>query len=106
MEAIGHIASSEYQKASWFGAGELVSSPIEAYCELFDDQLFEDFLESAGSGLSEHQRRAGRRLVDELERFADSVGERGLRDAHAVYLHPDWEDVRRAASECLQAFSY
>jgi hypothetical protein len=98
-EAVDAIADLSFQRDAWFGRGRYRSSPEEIYNQLFDDAVFEEFLQSADVGLNDLQRLAGQRLVEKMN-FFDKLGGPSL-PARVVIEHPVWKEVREAARRFL-----
>jgi hypothetical protein len=48
LDVATQVSDREFQRSAWFGKGEHVSSPDELYNGLFDDSMFEKFLETHG----------------------------------------------------------
>lgn len=58
MSAVKAIADEQFQRAAWFGLlPNVVSSPEEMICTLFDDFVFGDFLNASEIGLSQGSGR-------------------------------------------------
>ena len=94
-KSIRHIASREFQENAWFGQGDVVSSPDEQYCELFDDFDFDAFLEHAIGRLSPSKVQKGRELRDALEAYSGLIGEQP--DPSRVIDDARWEKIRQHA---------
>ena len=101
FELVKDISDADYQRRSWFGIGPEVDSPDEMFCALFDDLMFDEFLERHASTLSEAQLRAARRLQREMDEFAASTP--GHLEAKAVIDDPRWGKIRDAAKSLLEA---
>ena len=95
------ISDLEYQRSSWFGKGERISSPDELYNGLFDDSMIEEFLETHAKDLTEEQRRAGRELVRQMNQYAPANTEH--LDPAAVIEDPLWDRVRLSAQSFVAA---
>jgi len=103
VAAIGKIADRTYQERTWFGADNRMSSPEELYCELFDDLLYDDFLEAGEIMLSEQQKAQGRVLKQALEDYSAELGD--TPDPHLVINDPRWEAIRKAADSFLRVLA-
>lgn len=101
-ESCSRIADKKYQSRAWFGLGSEVSSPEELYCELFDDLLFEEFLESKESNLSQEHRNIGLLLKDTLNDYP--LKDDDFIDPQIVIDDPKWEEVRKLAKRFLELF--
>ncbi len=103
MGAVREIADESYQKSAWFGVGEEISSPEEVYCTLFDDFIYDDFLDSVNVPITDKQRMLGRELRDAMNQYANSIDY--LCDADKVYNDPKWNDIRILAKFFWEALS-
>jgi len=102
LNVVRKIADKSYQQAAWFGVGTHISSPEEIYCELFDDFIYDEFLDSVDMPMTDHQRVLGMRLKDAMNQYADAVDY--LADPVKVYNDPRWNAIRRLAKDFLGAF--
>jgi hypothetical protein len=102
LDVIHRIADKPYQENSWFGIGKQVSSPEELYCELFDDFMYNEFLESDDLSLTYHQRALGMMLRDAMNQYADSTDY--LTDPVKVYNDPQWDKIRKLAKKFRDTF--
>lgn len=102
LEIVSQVADKAYQEKVWLGKTELVSSPTELFCELFDDFMFEDFLASAEMGLTERQRSLGQQLLALMNEYAKESAEE--LDPVQVLADEKWSKVRQAARLFLGAF--
>jgi hypothetical protein len=98
--AIEHVSDRQYQEETWFGGHDRISSPAELYCQLFDDALFEKFLEEHKSKFTTGQLETGLALKQKMEEYqlADNS------DPHQVIDDPGWDEIRSAAADFLNAF--
>lgn len=103
IEEVRKISDSKYQEESWLGAGERISSPVELYCTLFDDLIFDEFFASETVALDEKQRAAGVALRGALEEYSKSMPE--APDPYQVIKDPRWEQVRAIASEFVSCMT-
>jgi hypothetical protein len=101
IDVVNQISDVEYQKSSWFGKGESVSSPDELYNGLFDDSRIEEFLEAHAKHLTNEQRRAGRELIRQMNQYAPADVK--YLDPAAVIKDPLWDAVRQSAKSFLLA---
>ena len=101
IDVVNQISDLEYQKSSWFGKGQRISSPDELYNGLFNDSMIEEFLEAHAKDLTEEQRRAGRELVRQLNQYAPANTEH--LDPATVIEDPLWDVVRRSAQSFVAA---
>lgn len=102
LDSVSNIADKEFQKKSWFGGTEYVSSPEEVYCQLFDDFIFDDFLDSTDISLTKEQRNSGNILRDKLNEYLKTLDV--ISDPEEVFNDPIWEDIRNSAQEFLATF--
>ena len=101
-DALHGLSDERYQREAWFGGGRFVSSPVEAYCTLFDDADFEEFIVSPFIGLSATQITAAERLRDLMREFENLVDIEAPSSHLVVIDHPNWGEVRGAAKEFLE----
>jgi hypothetical protein len=101
LHVVVQISDGEYQRLSWFGKGEFISSPDELYSGLFDDAMIEEFLETYGEELTEDQNQAGKELVRQMSQYAALTPEN--LDPAEVIDDPRWQDIRELASSFLTA---
>jgi len=100
VEATKKISDKNYQKLSWFGKGDVISSPEELYCGLLDDLIFDDYL-AQDSALSDEQRAMATTLKTQLEEYFSLVGD--LPDPYHVIDDPRWERVRQSARAFVES---
>lgn len=100
-EVVKDIADKGFQEEAWFGKGDYISSPDEVYCTLFDDFIFEDFLENNEAGLTDTQKNLGYKLVSALESY--SPKDQALAEPSKIINDPEWDRVRGAAQEFLDS---
>jgi hypothetical protein len=95
-DVIEQIANEEFQGTAWFGLDpNVVSSPDELFCTLFDDFIFDDFLTSPEVNLTSAQRAAGQDLKTKMEIFAASTPDHF--DPGQVIDSEPWRKIRLAA---------
>lgn len=94
LKEVSHIADKNYQKKAWFGKGKYVSSLDEMYATLFEDFMFEDFLEQHTDLLTAEQRRLGKIL---LHVFDDYYDKNMPESEEVVIKDPNWDKVIDAA---------
>jgi hypothetical protein len=100
-DAVEEAASKDIQKTAWAGGGDLVSSPDELYCVIFDDCLIVDFLESNPAQLTDEQISLGKDFVKALNWY--SPDGQTLPGAIDMMRDPRWEKVRVAAALFLKS---
>ncbi len=100
-EAAQDIGSKEFQELAWFGKSDQISSPVEVYCMLFDDFLFDDFLESSDIGLSDEQKYLGNKLRDSLNTYSPPGST--LPPPEQMLDDPEWQKVRNIAREFVDS---
>jgi hypothetical protein len=94
-DVLEQIADEEFQRQAWFNKLEnVMSSPVEVVCQLYDDYLFERFVEDDKIGLSSDQRHAAREFAAMLSKF---LGETPALDPHKLLADPRWATVRDEA---------
>lgn len=101
IKAVKDIANKKFQQRSWFGKSIEMSSPDEVYNTLFDDVLFEDFLQSSDIGLTKSQQKCGLALIDALESYSPN-GSR-LPSPEVMIDDPKWQVARNAANTFLES---
>ena len=106
LDLICHISDKSYQEVAWFGKDKkIVSSIEELYCRLYDDLLFETFLNSNEVQLNSKQKRLGKRLLMELNKF-DRIFSENFINPKIVINHPLWIEIREVAKQFLFEMSY
>lgn len=103
IDVVTQISDFEYQRGSWFGKGELISSPDELYNGLFDDSRIEEFLEAHAKQLTDDQRRTGLELVRKMNQYAPANVK--YLDPATVIEDPLWDELRRSAKSFLSALN-
>jgi len=101
IDVVNQISDLEYQRSSWFGKGESVSSPDELYNGLFDDSRIEEFLEAHAKHLTDDQRRTGLELVRKMNQYAPANVK--YLDPATVIEDPRWDGVRQSAKSFVSA---
>jgi hypothetical protein len=102
LDVVSRIADQKYQEKTWFGKSEKISSPEELYCELFDDYMYEDFLNSPIVNLNSSQKKLGRELKIKLDQFSIKYGD--FTDPKKVFKDPLWDKIRKSAKSFLESF--
>ncbi len=103
LDVIKRISDRAYQERTWFGSTEIISSPEELYCELFDDYTYDDFLESPSIHLTQRQRNLGIQLKEKLNSYSKTIDE--LPDPKKVFNDTAWDEIRKLAKQFLDSFS-
>jgi hypothetical protein len=101
--AIRKLSNTEYQERVWArGDGPEIDSIGEAYCHLFDDLEFHDFLSRCEETdfISAAQVTALDDLRNRLNAFEY---DEDLPDAEII-KDPRWQDIREMANEALSKF--
>lgn len=99
VAAIQDVADMSFQQRAWLGAGPEVSSFVETYCTLYDDNEFDAFLAQSAweqTGLNEVVRQEMRRL-DQLFQAYQEPGS----DAE-ILADPKWQEVAQQAQQVLR----
>jgi hypothetical protein len=102
LEVIEEISNEDFQKETWFGNSDKVSSPEELYCNLLDDFIFEEFLENQDLELSEAQFSLGKALISKMKSFREIIF--SYPDPQEILHHKDWQEIRLLASRFKQSF--
>jgi hypothetical protein len=97
--ALDRIADENYQRLAWFNRHFESSSPDELICQLYDDHLFEAFIESDSMGLSSDQKREARQFSELMTKFCEATPSN--LDARLVINDPRWERIRDEAKRLL-----
>lgn len=100
LAVLERIADEDYQRLAWFNRHREISSPGELICQLYDDHLFDDFVESEGIGLLPDQRREARRFSELMTEFCEATPNK--LDAHLVIDDPRWVKIREEARQLLR----
>ena len=94
------IADESYQRLAWFNRHAEVSSPDELINQLFDDYLFEDFIESQEVDLPRNARDAARAFSVSLSAFCDQTPQ--ILDPREIIDDPRWTRIRQEAQSLLR----
>ncbi|GAB3833364.1 hypothetical protein [Hymenobacter jeollabukensis] len=100
VAAIGDVADLVFQQRAWLGTGPEISSFVETYCTLYDDNAFAAFLAQQAwpqTGLAPAVRQE-MILLDQLLRAYQEPGS----DAE-ILADPRWREVAHQAQRVLQA---
>jgi hypothetical protein len=82
------IADENYPRLSWFNRHSEISSPDELICQLYDDHLFDDFIESESMSPSPDQKREARQFSKLMTEFGEATPDK--LDARRVIDDPRW----------------
>lgn len=104
LNLIENISDRKYQLQSWFGKEKCVSSPEEFLCQLYDDLVYEDFLNSKEIDLTVEQKNLGEELREKLDKFSDSFED--FIDPKVALDNELWIDVRVAAKKFIDVMSH
>ncbi|MCC5832533.1 MAG: hypothetical protein JJU12_05775 [Chlamydiales bacterium] len=102
LDTVKKISSKSYQKKTWFGSNKFISSPIELYSELFDDYLFEQFLDSDIIELTYEQKELGIKLKEKLNKFSDQIED--FPSPYEVFNDQRWIEIRKLGRIFLEFF--
>ena len=103
FEAIDYIADRNFQKKALLGDKSLCFSIVEAYCGLFDDADFENFLDLPNYiKITQNQKKLGYKLIEKMNEYSEVFDE--FPDIQ-VLDHPKWIEIRQAAKEFLESFN-
>ena len=98
------IADGDYQRRSWFGKSSTeVSSPDEMVCQISDDLLFEEFLQTHSAKLSAEQLTTASLLLSKLNEYSEATPEN--LDPEQVINDPAWHDIMSAAAAFVRAMA-
>ncbi|RSK38432.1 SCO4402 family protein [Hymenobacter perfusus] len=102
VAAIKDVADTSFQQRAWLGAGPEMSSFVETYCTLYDDNNFDGFLAQPAweeTGLNDAVRQEMVRL-DQLFQAYQEPGS----DAE-ILVDPKWQEVTQQAQQVLRTIS-
>jgi hypothetical protein len=103
LEAATAIADKQHQEIRWLAVDAYAwERPEELMSVLFDDCVFEGFLDEHGSTFTEEQRSAAVELRDEVKLYCDSTPQ--WLDPKEVLADPRWEAIRQKAAAFVAAF--
>ena len=103
LPVLQSFADINYQRKAWLIAGPDTTSPVEMYCELFDDQLFESFYETYADSFTIEQKETWVSFSEALEGCSGVINE--SFPPVALLTHPCWEKVRFSAAMLLHSFN-
>ena len=102
LSAALQIADESYQRASWFGSGDRVSSPEELYCLLFDDFMFEDFIVIHRNSMTREQFDKAVMFMKVMDEFSNNNPD--FLPPEKVIQDEGWREVRLIAKDLLDVF--
>lgn len=101
---VKEIASAEFQEKGWV-KGEIhdYCSYIDTMCGLFDDSLFDDFIDEQAKkfGLTDDQIQKLDQLRQAIRKFEKRYG--GYEDPSIIIKDPEWLKIRQIAKEVLKS---
>ena len=95
LDVVRKISDENYQKNTWFGGGDSISSPQELYCQLFDDFMYEDFLISEDINITTAQREMGKCLENAMNQYTNKIDY--IKDPKKVFDDSRWNNIRKIA---------
>lgn len=102
LGSVRKISDASYQEKSWLDSSTNISSPEEIYCELFDDFIFDDFLDGPDIPITNEQRLLGKNLRDALNKYADSFD--CMTAPQKVLNDLEWKRIQNLADSFLNSF--
>jgi hypothetical protein len=103
LEAATAIADKQHQEIRWLAVDAYAwERPEELMSVLFDDCVFEGFLDEYGSTFTEEQRSTAFELRSEINHYSDSTPP--FLDPTEVLADPRWESIRQKAAAFVAAF--
>ncbi|MBD2233004.1 hypothetical protein [Phormidium tenue] len=102
IEVLKDISDEEFQRESWLGRSDKISSPEELYCNLFDDFIFKDFIEEQKSLFSSAQLGWGQELVKKMEAFKETIF--SYPDPQEIIDDERWIEIRQLADRLKATF--
>jgi len=97
------FADIAYQRRAWLVPGSDATSPVEMYCQLFDDELFESFYETYGGSFTTEQRDTWNAFAEALETCGAKINEQ-ISPAELL-VQPCWKIVQLRAEMLLLSFN-
>jgi hypothetical protein len=98
--SLQELADINLQRQLWLGKNPgKISSPDELYNGLFDDDLFDEFLEVENNGLNKAQLELAKTLSSRLKAY--SPGDSALPDAEIMLEDLEWIKITHIAAELL-----
>ena len=104
ISVVRNLSDRDFQASAWFGKSELISSPEELYCQLFDDFIFDDFIQSTEINLTIQQKQRALALKNRMEETAQHLDIR--KDPKEIVDNPLWVEVRAEAKRFLESLTY
>jgi hypothetical protein len=103
VEVAEDIANRQHQELRWMAPdAHAWERPEELINVLFDDSVFEGFLEEYSSTFSAEQRRIAFKLRDDINRYCGTTLIK--LDPQEVLADPRWETIRQEAAAFVAAF--
>jgi hypothetical protein len=103
VEAAEDIANKQLQEQRWMSPDlQAWERPEELINVLFDDSVFEGFLEEYASSFSTEQRRIAFDLRNTMNSYCDATS--SYLDPKEVLADPRWEAIRQKASAFVHVF--
>jgi hypothetical protein len=103
LDAASAIADREQQECRWLAADAYAwERPEELISVLFDDSVFEGFLEKYASTFSEEQCAAAFALRDSISAYCSETDD--FLDPAEVLRDPRWQSIRENAVQFADAF--
>ena len=93
------IGDENYQRRTWFVPDPDFASPTEWYLELFNDNFFDEFIESGDVGLSTELRTACKGFSRLFKEYFDGLPDHP--DPAAIIDDPGWRRIRDEARVLL-----
>jgi hypothetical protein len=103
LEAAADIADKQHQELRWLAPDAYAWERREELINvLFDDCVFEGFIEEYSHTFSKEQSRTAFDLRDELNGYSDATPQ--WLDPAEVLADPRWESIRQKAIAFVAAF--
>ncbi len=103
IENVQAISDINSQKERWLGKANIIASPEGDLCDLFDGNLFDDFLKSSMINLSSEQKIAGEIFRDKINDYFDKFSV--IPEPDIIINDPEWYDVRKSAQDFLNTLT-
>lgn len=97
------ISSEQFQRTAWFEEKNGAFSPEELINQLFNDYLFDEFIEDAENELSPEQKKLAVEFSTQLRQFCRETPV--FLDPKKIICDPRWASIRIQASNLLNGLS-
>ncbi|MFN3828410.1 MAG: hypothetical protein ACK4NR_12395 [Micavibrio sp.] len=103
--SVDEIADEGFQRQAWFGIGDLIGSPSEAFNRFFSDAAMEDFIQRKDTGLNTQQLESLINLTKIMKELSNKTPVNIDTEIGGAFVDdPRWVEVREEAKKCLKNF--